>query len=82
MVRSAVEGGGIGGTLHRQPALDREHVARDGGRLGGCSKEDLEEFAREDGVDPLELAARLLRGAAGYIAVLLEVMDDEAVRRA
>lgn len=49
---------------------------------GGCSKEDLEEFAREDGVDPLELAARLLRGAAGYIAVLLEVMDDEAVRRA
>ena len=49
---------------------------------GGCSEEDLEEFAREDGVDPLELAARLLRGAAGYIAVLLEVMDDEAVRRA
>ena len=23
---------------------------------GGCSEEDLEEFAREDGVDPLELA--------------------------
>ena len=50
--------------------------------MGGCSKEDLEEFAREDGVDPLELAARLLRGAAGYIAVLLEVMDDDALRRA
>lgn len=49
---------------------------------GGCSEEDLEELAREDGVDPLELAARLLRGAAGYIAVLLEVMDDEDVRRA
>lgn len=43
---------------------------------GECSAADIERFAREDGKDPMELAARLLRGACEHMAVLLEVIDD------
>lgn len=46
------------------------------GAWGGCSSADLEQFAKEDGKDPLELAARLLRGAMEHMAVLLEVIGD------
>lgn len=49
---------------------------------GGCSADDIAAFAREEGDDPLELAAQLLSGACEHMAVLLEVVDDEAVRRA
>lgn len=42
---------------------------------GGCSADDIEELAREDGVDPLELAARLLSDALEHMSVLLEVID-------
>ena len=43
---------------------------------GGCSAADVERFARKDGVDSLELAARLLSGALEHMSVLLEVIDD------
>lgn len=43
---------------------------------GGCSAADIERFARKDGVDALELAARLLRGACEHMSVLLEVIGD------
>ena len=45
-------------------------------RGGGCSAADLEQFAKEDGDDPLELAALLLSGAMEHMAVLLEVIGD------
>ena len=44
---------------------------------GGCSAADIERFAREDGVDSLELAAMLLRGACEHMAVLLEALGGE-----
>lgn len=44
---------------------------------GGCSAADIERFAREDGVDSLELAARLLNGALEHMAVLLEALGGE-----
>lgn len=46
------------------------------GAWGGCSAADLEQFAKEDGKDPLELAALLLNGAMEHMAVLLEVIGD------
>ena len=49
---------------------------------GGCSAADIERFARKDGVDALELAARLLSGAMEHMSVLLEVIDDGMVPRA
>ena len=44
---------------------------------GGCSAADLERFAREEGDEPLELAAMLLRGACEHMAVLLEALGGE-----
>lgn len=44
---------------------------------GGCSAADIEQFAKEDGKDPLELAARLLNGAMEHMAVLLEALGGE-----
>ena len=44
---------------------------------GGCSASALEPFAREEGDEPLELAARLLRGACEHMAVLLEALGGE-----
>lgn len=49
---------------------------------GGCSAADIERFAKEDGKDPLELAACLLSGALEHMSVLLEVIDDGMVPRA
>lgn len=46
------------------------------GAWGGCSAADIERFAKEEGDDPLELAALLLRGAMEHMAVLLEVIGD------
>lgn len=43
---------------------------------GGCSAADIERFAKEEGDEPLELAAQLLRGACEHMAVLLEVIGD------
>lgn len=43
---------------------------------GGCSASDIERFAKEEGDDPLELAARLLSGACEHMSALLEVIDD------
>ena len=43
---------------------------------GGGSSADIAAFAREEGDDPLELAAMLLSGACEHMAVLLEVIDD------
>lgn len=43
---------------------------------GGCSAADVERFAKEEGDDPLELAALLLNGAMEHMAVLLEVIGD------
>ena len=48
---------------------------------GGCSAADIERFAREEGDDPMELAARLLSGALEHMSVLLEVIDDGTVHR-
>ena len=49
---------------------------------GGCSAADVERFAKEEGDDPLELAACLLSGALEHMSVLLEVIDDGMVPRA
>ena len=49
---------------------------------GGCSAADIERFAKEEGDDPLELAASLLSGALEHMSVLLEVIDDGMVPRA
>lgn len=46
------------------------------GGWGGCSAADIADFAREEGDDPLELAACLLSGALEHMSVLLEVIDD------
>lgn len=43
---------------------------------GGCSAADIERFAKEEGDDPLELAASLLSGALEHMSVLLEVIGD------
>ena len=43
---------------------------------GGCSSADIAAFAKEEGDEPLELAASLLSGALEHMAVLLEVIDD------
>lgn len=47
------------------------------GAWGGCSAADIEQFAKEEGDDPLELAALLLRGAMEHMAVLLEALGGE-----
>ena len=47
---------------------------------GGCSADDIERFAKEEGDVPLELAARLLSDALEHMSVLLEVIDDGMVR--
>ena len=44
--------------------------------MGGCSAADIERFAREEGDEPLELAASLLSGALEHMSVLLEVIGD------
>ena len=46
------------------------------GAWGGCSAADIAAFAKEEGDEPLELAALLLRGACEHMAVLLEVIGD------
>lgn len=46
------------------------------GAWGGCSAADIERFAKEEGDEPMELAALLLRGACEHMAVLLEVIGD------
>ena len=59
---SALGWGGSGGTLRRHGAVAHLARTRHGGRLGGCSAADIERFAKEEGEDTMELAARLLAG--------------------